>query len=201
MPKQTFLNLPREKQERIIEAAIKAFAEEGLQVDVATVVRKAGIARGSFYQYFEDMDDLFGLVLDAIADTKMAYLEETFGLIGKVPFLDFFRAMYERSLKMAEDHPEFVAIGSYLYASGFENSEYVVEATREGIRFFASLADDYKRKGLLRGDIDSEALAKLLVSISSDVAVQQLYTEHRSTRKIMSVVNSMIDIIEKGIGV
>lgn len=60
MPTNTFFNLPEEKKNKIIKAANKEFARVPLeQASIKNIVEDAEIARGSFYQYFEDKQDLF----------------------------------------------------------------------------------------------------------------------------------------------
>ena len=64
MPKETFLKLPEEKKNKIILAAKKEFARVSLeQVSIKNIVEDAEIARGSFYQYFENKEDLLGFIL------------------------------------------------------------------------------------------------------------------------------------------
>ena len=60
MPTRTFTNLPKEKRVRILRAAKKEFSRVPLEKAViANIVKDAEIPRGSFYQYFENIDDLF----------------------------------------------------------------------------------------------------------------------------------------------
>ena len=60
MPTRTFTNLPKEKRVRILRAAKKEFSRVPLEKAViANIVKDADIPRGSFYQYFENIDDLF----------------------------------------------------------------------------------------------------------------------------------------------
>ena len=60
MPKETFLNLKEDKKQRILEAGLREVSMHGYdKASVTRIVKGAGIATGSFYQYFEDMDDLF----------------------------------------------------------------------------------------------------------------------------------------------
>lgn len=60
MPKQTFFNLPSEKRAVILEAARAEFSEFTLEeASIANIIKRAKIPRGSFYQYFEDKDDVF----------------------------------------------------------------------------------------------------------------------------------------------
>ena len=60
MPTNTFFNLSEEKKNKILKAANKEFARVPLeQASIKNIVEDAEIARGSFYQYFEDKQDLF----------------------------------------------------------------------------------------------------------------------------------------------
>ena len=66
MPKQTFFNLPASKRNILLEAAKKEFTRAPLfEASIANIVRAAGIPRGSFYQYFEDKEDLYLYLLDS----------------------------------------------------------------------------------------------------------------------------------------
>ena len=64
MPKDTFLKLSKEKQEKVINSAKEEFTRVPLQeVSIKNIVENAGIARGSFYQYFESKEDLLKYIL------------------------------------------------------------------------------------------------------------------------------------------
>ncbi|MCB0240988.1 MAG: TetR/AcrR family transcriptional regulator, partial [Anaerolineae bacterium] len=75
MPKETFFNLPDDKRSLICDVAIEEFTEYLYdQASVNRIVAKAGIAKGSFYQYFEDKKDLYMYVLQVIAEKKLEYI-------------------------------------------------------------------------------------------------------------------------------
>ena len=64
MAKKTFENLEKEKKEKIYESLKEFFEEEDLKnINVSGIVKKLNIARGSFYQYFEDLEDSYFTVL------------------------------------------------------------------------------------------------------------------------------------------
>ncbi len=70
MPTKVFFNLNEEKQKKIINASILEFSNYALEeVQVKRIVEEAKIPRGSFYQYFEDIEDLFCYVLISIRKT------------------------------------------------------------------------------------------------------------------------------------
>ncbi len=68
VPKQTFFNLPKQKQDTLIQSAINEFSRVPLhEASIANIIHEANIARGSFYQYFEDKEDVFYYILDTHA--------------------------------------------------------------------------------------------------------------------------------------
>ena len=71
MPKQTFFNLPKSKKKTLIQAAKQEFSRAPIyQASISNIVKSAGIARGSFYQYFEDKEDIFFFLLDEHAKQR-----------------------------------------------------------------------------------------------------------------------------------
>src|SRR5699024_5792518 len=71
MPKQTFYNLPVEKKEVLVEAGEKEFSRVPFfEASIANIVKEAGIPRGSFYQYFDDKEDLYFYILNQYAAEK-----------------------------------------------------------------------------------------------------------------------------------
>ena len=69
MSTETFLRLPEEKRNRVLEAAWEEFTRvRYTDVSINKIILKARIPRGSFYQYFRDKEDLFGYLLGSIRD-------------------------------------------------------------------------------------------------------------------------------------
>lgn len=60
MPKSTFLNLPNDKKQRLIEVLLENFSARHIsQVKVADIVEGMAMSRGAFYKYFEDLEDAY----------------------------------------------------------------------------------------------------------------------------------------------
>lgn len=76
MPKITFFNLPDDKKQTLIKAAKQEFASVPLfDASISNIIKAAGIPRGSFYQYFEDKEDVFFFLLSEYAkEKKVAFL-------------------------------------------------------------------------------------------------------------------------------
>ncbi len=60
MPKETFKNISEEKRQRFIREATSLFAEKGYYgTDMGELARRAGVSKGSIYNYFDSKEDLF----------------------------------------------------------------------------------------------------------------------------------------------
>lgn len=56
---------PSERRAKIVKAAAKCFAADGYHAtQVSDIIKRAGIARGTFYLYFKSKHDIFHLILD-----------------------------------------------------------------------------------------------------------------------------------------
>ena len=77
MAKQTFMNLPEEKRVKIIKALKHEFSRAALKdALVSNIVKEAGIPRGSFYQYFDDIEDSYYYLIDEYSREIKKFLLE-----------------------------------------------------------------------------------------------------------------------------
>ena len=77
MPSSTFFRLPEEKRQRLVEAAWNEFSQSAFtDVSINRIIQAARIPRGSFYQYFEDRNDLFGYILADVREQFKVVLGE-----------------------------------------------------------------------------------------------------------------------------
>ncbi|OIK07657.1 TetR family transcriptional regulator [Bacillus sp. MUM 116] len=124
MPKPTFLNLSTEKQESLIKAAKKEFSRVPLyEASISNIIKDAGIPRGSFYQYFEDKEDLFYFLLDEHSKRN----HERFISILNMNNGDLFQSFLDwfKSTLIAFEEPE----NRQYFKNTFLNMNYRIEKT------------------------------------------------------------------------
>ena len=67
----------KEKTQQIADAALKLFLERGLEkVTIDDIVKAAGIAKGSFYRYFEDKEALVATIIAPMANQFLGALSQ-----------------------------------------------------------------------------------------------------------------------------
>lgn len=77
MPSKTFLNLPEQKQKKLIKAAMDEFLTVSFtEVSINKIISKAEISRGSFYTYFEDKEDLFEYLLNSFNEKMTSVIKD-----------------------------------------------------------------------------------------------------------------------------
>lgn len=70
MPKDLFFMIDQEKRSRIMEAAIHEFSSQIFdKASINQIIKEADISRGSFYQYFENKEDLYLLTIRTVLQT------------------------------------------------------------------------------------------------------------------------------------
>jgi AcrR family transcriptional regulator len=78
MPHETFYNLSAGKKERIVKSAIDEFLRTPYEkTSIDRIVKGAGIPKGSFYQYFENKDDIYIYCIMDLASTLLSQSTKT----------------------------------------------------------------------------------------------------------------------------
>jgi AcrR family transcriptional regulator len=120
MPKPTFLNLPEEKRQTIVNAAVDEFADFGYEASsINRIVANSGISKGSFYQYFEDKMDVFKYLMDVIAKEKSEYYKGKHPPSANLDTFEYFRWLVKTGMEFNSSNPRLVqAVSRVLLADG-----------------------------------------------------------------------------------
>ena len=77
MPKETFFRLKEEKRQKIENALIDEFSSGSFEeASISNIIIKAGIPRGSFYQYFEDKYDAVKYIIKKFLDLEHKKMQQ-----------------------------------------------------------------------------------------------------------------------------
>jgi len=169
LPKQTFFNLPEHKRERIIQCAVEEFAHRGYkQASINRMVEAAGIAKGSFYQYFEDKDDLFvHIVATQIGSLKIDTFEQEADRLGELNLSEFLRHVFKAQIRAFHSRPELIKIsldvirlaGEPVYQKILQNYEDVQDT------FFIPIIRHEIEQGEIDGRVNAQLLNFMLMSL------------------------------------
>jgi len=204
MPKDTFFNLPEDKRALICQVAIDEFAAHSFdQASINRIVARSGIAKGSFYQYFENKRELFLYLVQLAADEKLNYLAPVMRNPEQHDFFTLLRELYLSGIQFAVERPQYAEISKKLLASkGTPIYEEVVDESMPiAYEFFETLLENAIRRGEVRADIDVRMLAYLTAALNA--LVLEYYTEHIAQdydERMLATIDQFIDFLRRGIG-
>lgn len=191
MPKKTFLNLPKEKSSNIINAAIDEFAEYGLEnASTNRVIKKSGISKGSFYQYFEDKQDVFMYLLTVLEREKMEYFKGKHPLSANMDTFQYFRWMIKAGMEFNSDYPHMVqAISRVLLGEGMYYGNTFADYRLKTIQAFEMMIKQAIEDGEVDPSVDV-GLAVMVMETWSNAISAYILNEGMKQKDIMKWVRS-----------
>jgi len=200
MPKDTFNNLCEDKKRKIFYAAVQEFAMRRFsEASINQIVKTAGIPRGSFYQYFEDKEDIYLYMFSEIGREK----QEIINSVGQLnPDADFFEA-YQHNVRIllewSKTKPEYNQIGLFME---IDDSEFISKLRGISNQYFSRMSEMIerdKKRGLVKSDTDSELIAEMIYSINLHF-IKDFYRTG-SAENMLKKVNEVMKIIRDGIAI
>uniref|UniRef100_A0A831ZWG7 TetR/AcrR family transcriptional regulator n=1 Tax=Desulfacinum infernum TaxID=35837 RepID=A0A831ZWG7_9BACT len=136
-----------DKRRRILDAAVKVFAEKGFfQARVSDIARLAGVADGTIYLYFKNKDDL----LISIFEEKMKEINVKFrdALATEKDPVQRFRRLIAMHLAGFQAYPELAAV---LQVELRQSSRFMREYKKVELKNYLDLMGDVVREGQHQG--------------------------------------------------
>ena len=200
MPTNTFFNLPAEKKHKILKAANKEFARVPLeQASIKNIVEDAEIARGSFYQYFENKQDLFEYIMTSkTGDMEKNLIEMIEQENGNI--INIFINIYDHLIEVGK-----IRRNNKLFRQIFENiksSDNLMLTRKEEMnkKLEKILQDLYsKNKDIL--NIKNEEEFKLVIEILSAITRRRIVAslKYKNSAEAREDFLKEIEYIKRGI--
>lgn len=203
LPKKTFFNLPEDKRQRIIEAAIDEFAKYPYdKASINRIVENSGIAKGSFYQYFEDKKDLYKYILELAGEEKEKYISQLLKVKKELDFFEMIRQMYIAGVKFSKDNPKFAEIANHFIKSTDASlkEEIFGDSIPKGKDIFKGMLLRGIQKGDIDPSIDVDLVSQILTTIS--ISIGEYFIKEVKVNdnfEIMDLVDKMLYVIAYGI--
>jgi AcrR family transcriptional regulator len=196
MPKETFFNLSEEKRKKIIGAAIDQFAQYHYSnVTIDKIVQAAEIPKGSFYQYFENKDDLYIYLFTELGDTKLdmfARLKEKIPSIGfKEYMMEYIMAL--KKLEMSNDQMVHLKREFLNQCPQHIKKEIYKKEMPKSLKLFKAVIDAYIEKGEFRQDLDSKTAAYVTVFSISNLEFYDYGEGEDVMSGLMNIIGFLVD--------
>lgn len=208
MPKQTFLNLPEEKRKAFIEIALDEFANNDYNTaSVSKIVEKAGIAKGSVYQYFEDKQDLFLYLLDYANQEMLSAIQGTPPPDSNADFFETLRWQMSVTVQAAMKYPVHSKLARRAYSSPLPFHDAILEKAKK-IRqeHFQAMVARAQASGQLNPGLDPAVVTVMVQGLMSDLGLflQSKFAKRKgdwiSLPEVSEVFDQVIAVLKSGLG-
>lgn len=194
-----FENLPDDKKQKIIDAAIEEFALNGYRNGSTNeIVKKAGISKGILFHYFENKKNLYLYVLDYLVDYYSKFFNDYIENIDKDDIFEIIKDINVKKLELFSDSPimyEFIIKAFISYPEELEE-----DIKKRYLEVFSKNFDQIISKldmSKFRKDIDkSKALEVIMLTL--DGLTNKYIKEYKGREyKLMTDAKELMDIFEE----
>lgn len=175
MPTVTWARVDPARRAAVVDAAEAEFGAHGFSGGSLNVIaRRAGVAKGSLFQYFADKRDLYGFIADVASQRVRSYLEVRIReLDPSRPFFDFLTDLLDDWIVYFAEHPRERALHAAVSLEVDTDARVSVRTVvhRHYLEVLRPLVRDAHVRGDLRADADTDALLSLLLLIFPHLAL------------------------------
>ncbi|MDY0132334.1 MAG: TetR/AcrR family transcriptional regulator [Desulforegulaceae bacterium] len=168
MAKQTFLNLPSDKKEKIIKVSTEEFASKGYKgASINSIVQKIEIAKGSIFSYFGDKEGLFLYIYKFAIEKVKDYLRDVREKTKNENIFERLKKIFESGVEFTDNHPNIYRI----YIRMLLNSDIPLrkdiqkKIRKEAHEFLCELLYDAKIKGEIKKNTDIKLAAFVIEAV------------------------------------
>jgi len=191
-------NKQNDKYQRILEAAVKVFAEQGFfQSTISQIAKVAGVADGTIYLYFKNKEDI--LVQIFAFKTKQVFegfREEVDRVSDPVEKL---RNLVRRHLEeFQKDRHMAVVYQSETHQTSRRAEEQSREMSKLYLDLISEIVEQGQEDGCIRKDLYLGLVRRFIIGAVDEVINTWLHSD--SKYDLTSMADPLVDLFIQGIG-
>lgn len=193
---EKFFDLNREKQDKMINAALKVFAENGYRhASTDTIVKEASISKGLLFHYFTSKMGLFSFLFDY----SVKYMLFEFDRLISPKETDYFtihKEMERAKLNVLRSYPY---MNEFIEKSLQENQLDVIETIELSKNNYLDTLSKYYSQGnhsFLRNDISVTQLDNLIRYTVDGLTKDQLQTNSFQPEMLFTQICAYLDTLQ-----
>lgn len=194
-----------DKQQKIIETAIKLFAEKGYaNTSTSEIAKAAGVAEGTIFRHYGTKDNLLlSVILPFLKEALPSMAENVFREVlteETLHFEDFLRGLFKNRMKFVIENKEiFQIIVKELVYSDALKQEIAPFFTENVIKRIVHAIDMFKERGDIK-DLPANTILRMLVTVFGGFLVSTFILAPPPDRiDIDKEAENLVDLIMNGI--
>jgi len=193
------LGVKKSRKDRILDAALRIFAEKGFQeTTISEISKEAGVSEATIYEHFGTKEDLLFAIPPKITDERIAEMER---------MLPFFkgseaklRALLRGFIDLYENTPDYSAL---LLLQLVPNKRFRQTESYVSVRRAPHILMDVIKDGIKDGTFKKDSNARLIHSMLLGTIENLFIRWHlkgapRNKETIMDLLDPILDIVLNG---
>ncbi len=187
MPNSTFYNLEEKRRKEIIEISIHEFIKNDYyNASLNKIIISLGIAKGCFYRYFENKQDLYTYLVDYCVDKKSKQVLDVIDMSKK----DIFEAIQDTINAHINFHSDNSIYAQFLLKAFIDNNislEKFIFINRDN-EILLSLIEKAQENGNISKSFDSIFVFNSINQLTQGVIpyIEKLYDTNKRPEDIIS---------------
>lgn len=188
-------------REKILQSAVQLFLGEGYEAtSVNDICKHAGVSKGSFYHYFETKQVLFlslmenwsSRVMQSVLGEPITEDSNAKDVLIQMPYqFNMAFAAVPRGFPMLVDFWRQAMADPAIWKTAVEPYRYFMG-------FFMRVIETGQLDGSIRKDVDSEIMARLLVSVAMGYLLEAAFDQEKADWSALT--SQGLSVLLEGIG-
>jgi TetR/AcrR family fatty acid metabolism transcriptional regulator len=186
------------KYHRILDAAIKIFAEQGFfQSTISQIAKEAGVADGTIYLYFKNKDDIlvnfFSYKAKQIFDHFREDVERAENALDKLRKL-----IYRHLDEFQRDRNMAVVYQVEIHQNSRLVEDQLKEMSNMYLNIVTEIVEQGQQEGTIRKDLYVGLVKRYILGAIDEVINTWLHSEREYD--LVSMADPLVDLFTRGIG-
>lgn len=193
---EKFFDLKKEKQDRMINAALKVFAQNGYKhASTDDIVAEAGISKGLLFHYFINKLGLYTFLYDY--SIRFMTLELSTGVNREEDdFFALFKQMESAKLQVLKNYPY---MQQFIESTRYENVKEALLATEEKKNSLHEAKENIIRRADLsrfRAEADAGKISNMLTYTVQGIMKRSFFESSFHPEMVNEEINAYLDMIK-----
>jgi AcrR family transcriptional regulator len=194
----------KDKETRISEiqhAAREVFFKKGfLSASIEDVAKKAGIAKGTIYLYFQNKDDLYMSLMEQFTGDlvkRLLKFEKELDETDSYGCCEVFMGFMKLFLEWRESDIDSFNVTTTVHQGGYfnrmspETLERINTIGRKGFKVMRDIFRKAKEKGTIKKDLNEALLVDMIYATFLGIA------QHEQNKKLVTQKDHLLETLEK----
>ncbi len=197
-----------EKKEELFQAALKEFTEKSYnQASLNTIIKNAGMSKGSFYYYFKNKMHLYKFVINEVGKIEESFnerwIKENNVNLENLGLFDILEIHGRAGIDMLTEYPEYYEFWKRIIKEDHPEIKTIIN--ERSIEHLDSLLNPFIQNSIDKGEIRTDFSIEFINSIISNILLIFFFSIIGDSielggEKILRDYNKYLDFIRNGLG-